>query len=176
MLTQAYSQQMNSANARRSSPSETDATQHAVAHLFDELRGAVADRASANDRVSRFADTIRLLLRSLPTSDQRYYEELLGQIVSEEKPAPRGGEAFGKIIQLFRSHRSRTFTIAEVQAALGDSTIPDKAIYNAIAYLASSGRLKRVSRGAYVASDGGFGVDLDGDRDDGTARVTEHDS
>ena len=163
---------MATAHAKLSTPDQDlDPNLRAVLHLLDEFKRARGEKNSA-ERQAQFAETIRLLAPGLKVDDRG---DVLRRLkLLEDTPSGRGGEAFGKILAFVRRDPRKTWTVAEIQDALGP--IEDaKAIYNAIAYLASSGRLRRISRGRYAITEIGAGVEYDG-RDDGTERVSENDA
>ena len=156
-----------------------DAAHRALAHLFREFELARNERDASESRMARFVDTIEIFLQTLPDNERREYKRRFDQIRSGVSSHNRGGEVFGNVIALFKQDRRAEWTIPEVQTSLeGRGTAPDtKALYNAIAYLAKTGRLRRVSRGRYLVTDFGTGVetDLEGrGTEDGTSRATEH--
>jgi Fe2+ or Zn2+ uptake regulation protein len=80
------------------------------------------------------------------------------------------------VIALFQKNQRAEWTVPDIQSELekGGAAPEAKALYNALNYLAKSGRLRRVARGRYVVAHIGVEVDYD-DFDDGTTRLTEHD-
>jgi hypothetical protein len=146
----------------------------ALTHLFSEYEHARAERDAAETRLARFAETIQLLIAGLPQLNRDEFSRRFDEVRTGTQN--RGGEAFGNVIALFKHDRQKTWTIPEIQTALNKSNAASdpKAIYNAITYLARTGRLMRVSRGRYIITDLGTGIEID-DVDQGTSRVTEHD-
>jgi hypothetical protein len=126
---------------------------------------------------------VELVIRSLPPSEQDEYRRRLDEVRgSGSSPDTRGGEVYGNVIELFRRHGRREWSISEIQDALGErgqalDSKTVKAIYNTINYFAKTGRLQRISRGRYLVRDLGVGLDIAEDMgDDGTTRSTEHDN
>ena len=155
----------------------------AAVRLWTEIERARNERDAAAGLVSRLADTLELVIRSLPANERDEYQRRLDELRgSATSPDNRGGEVYGNVIELFRRHGSREWSIPEIQAALGEKgealdSKTVKAIYNTINYFAKTGRLQRISRGRYLVRDLGAGLDVAEDiGDDGTTRPTEHDN
>lgn len=166
---------MNARLERKSDPTARAlANRRALTHLFREFERVRAERDAADARMSRFVEAIQLLLGGLSEIDRQEYSRRFEEIHSGTQN--RGGEVFGNVIALFKHDPRNEWTIGEVQEALEKKgTPPDsKALYNTIAYLAKTGRLRRVSRGRYTLVDIGAGIEME-DIDDGTSKVTEHD-
>jgi hypothetical protein len=154
-----------------------DPRRRAVSQLLGEYQRARDERNSSSVRMAGFAETITLLLQDMPADDRAIYERRLAELRDGGDLQRRGGEIFGRVINLFKTDRQKTaWTILEIQSALGTATDPtqQKAVHNAIGYLAKSGRLRRVARGQYVVTDIGVGLEYDGS-DDGTLRRSEND-
>jgi len=145
-----------------------------VTHTLEDLERAYKERDAANVRIARLSRTIELALQGFKGErDLRSrFDALRGGGVS------RGGEVYTNVVALFRSRRRREWDISEIAEALNKQGKPahSKALHNAIAYLASTGRLQRVSRGRYLVKEYGFGVEAADGTDDGTRRTTEHDA
>jgi hypothetical protein len=152
----------------------TAANRRALTHLLGEFERARVERDAAENRLKRFAETIQLLLTGLPIKERdnfsRRFEEIKSGIQN------RGGELFGNVIALFKRDRREEWTIPEIHAALEKEGVPPdpKALLNTIAYLAKTGRLRRISRGQYVVTDYGIGIEMEG-AGHGISRTTEHD-
>jgi hypothetical protein len=146
----------------------------ALIHLFSEYERARTERDATENRLARFAETIQLLIAGLPQPNRDEFSRRFDEVRTGTQN--RGGEAFGNVIALFKHDRQKTWTIPEIQTALNKSNASSdsKAVYNAITYLARTGRLMRVSRGRYVITDLGTGIEME-DVDHGTSHVTEHD-
>ncbi len=150
------------------------ASHRALTHLFGEYERARTERDAAETRLARFAETIQLLIASFPQPDRDEFSRRFDEVRTGIQN--RGGEVFGNVIALFKHDRQKTWTVPEIQTALNRGNVPpdSKAISNAITYLARTGRLMRISRGRYVITDLGTGIEME-DVDQGTSRVTEHD-
>ncbi|SRR5260221_10055802 len=104
---------------------------------------------TADPRVEQTLALIRTLVGSLPQQDQA---RLLREIAEKIRPmsAPRAGEVLGTIAQLLPLQRA--WSVAELKERVdkeGVSASP-KEVYNAIGYLARTGRVRRVGYGRYV--------------------------
>jgi|ERR1700732_1065331 len=150
------------------------ANRRALTHLFGEYERVRAERDAAGIRLARFAETIQLLIATFPQPDRDEFSRRFDEVRTGAQS--RGGEVFGNVIALFKHDPEKAWTVPEIQTALnkGDSVPDSKAISNTIAYLARIGRLMRISRGRYVITDLGVGIEIDG-VDHGTSRATEHD-
>ena len=150
----------------------------ALVHLFGEYERAREERDSAEARMGQFADLVDILINGLPAADQPRYRRRFDELRSGIAPQ-RGGELYSNVIALFRRDRRLEWTVPEAQTALTQSGIQadSKALYNTFNYLANTGRLQRVSRGHYVVTGYGVGVETSDEltRDDGTQRISEHD-
>jgi hypothetical protein len=150
------------------------AGRRALMHLFGEFERARSERDAATARLNRFAETIQLILAGLPDYERaelgRKFEEL------RSGNQGRGGEVFNNVVALFRRDNRPEWKIHEIQDALEISglSIDPKALSNALVYLSNTGRLRRISRGNYIVTDIGVGIEMEG-KEDGTSRVTEHD-
>ncbi len=150
------------------------AGRRAVMHLLGEFERTRAERDAANARLSRFAETIQLILAGLPEQERselaRKFEEVRTGVQT------RGGEVFGNVIALFRRDHRPEWTIQQIQEALekGGSPPDPKSLSNALIYLAKTGRLRRIARGQYVVADVGVGIETEG-FEQGLSRTTEHD-
>ncbi len=155
----------------------------AAVRLWTEIERAKNERDAAAGLVNRLADTLELLLGSLPAGEQDEYRRRLDEVRGGGSSADsRGGEVYGNVIELFRRAGRKEWSIPEIQDALGEKgqaldpkTV--KAIYNTINYFAKTGRLQRISRGRYLVRDLGAALDVAEEiSDDGTTRTTEHDN
>jgi len=109
----------------------------------------LASTEEADLRVEQTLALVRTLLGSLPQQDQeRFYREIAEKV----RPlAPsRAGDVLGTIVQLLPQRKN--WTVAELKQHIdkqGVSASP-KEVYNAIGYLARTGRVTRVGYGRYV--------------------------
>jgi hypothetical protein len=149
------------------------AGRRAIMHLFGEFERVRAERDAATARLSRFAETIQLILAGLSEPDRgelaRKFEEIQSGVQN------RGGEVFNNVVALFKRDRRPEWTIPAIQSELekaGAAPEP-KALSNAVLYLAKIGRLIRVGRGQYIVEGSGVGIQMDGP-DDGHLPGTEH--
>lgn len=153
-------------------PKTIGTERRALNHLLAEFERARTERDAAEMRVTRFEETIQLVLATIPEPDRgdlaAKFEELKSGAQS------RGSAMFGNVVSLFKSDRKRAWTVPEVQEELQRSGVsPDpKAVANVVNYLAKTGRLTRISRGQYIVA--GVGVEIEVP-DQGTHRPTEHD-
>lgn len=153
---------------------QTAANCRALNHLFSERDRAREERDAAELRISRFDETIQVLIDALPEKERAEYERRFEEL--RLGPQPKGGEVFGNVIQLFRNNPLKPWTVQELQAELCKTgPQPDaKSIYNTIGYLAKTGKLTRIARGQYMIADIGAGLEIEG-LERGTSRTTEHD-
>jgi hypothetical protein len=174
---------MSTSSERVQSKNESSnslASRRVLAHLFREFERARNERDASESRMSRFVETIHLILQTLPDSEKQEYSNRFSEIRNGTSSQNRGGEVFGNVIALFKQDHRSEWTISEVETSLlNKGTSPDpKALHNAIGYLAKTGRLRRLSRGRYLVTDIGLGIETGVDMEninDGTSRVTEHD-
>lgn len=84
------------------------------------------------------------------------------QRLRRSAPSSRTGVAYDIIRQfLVEARKSKTqITTADVLQQVKDQKIgvDPKAVYNALNYLEKTGKLKRLSRGHYLVTDGGYAV------------------
>ena len=161
--------------AKKAEASLPDPICRALDHFLAEYDRARADKLSAESRLAGINESIQGLITALSTDkrddyQRRYAKVKVGSLV-------RGGDTFGNVISLFQRFPNRSWTAPQVQEALRESGVEEedaKAISNAIAYLAKSGRLQRISRGQYVMAGYNVGVEYD-EAHDGQSRLTEHD-
>lgn len=155
------------------------ARRRVLLHLIRELQKARIERDAAETRMNHTAETIRVLIKGLPDAEKADYQRRLDEIRSGSTRQNRGGELFGNVIALFRRDRRPEWTVPKAQAALAQNGVQAdaKALNNTFVYLANTGRLQRVSRGRYVVTGYGVGVETSDEltRDDGTQWVSEHD-
>lgn len=140
----------------------TVSARRALTHLFDEFERARDERDEADARLARFAETIQLLLQGLPPADKTELSARFEEIKAGA-PQSRGGEVFGNVIALFRDDRRPQWSLQEIQEELEKrgTSADSKVLSNTIAYLARTGRLRRVSRGNYVVvSEIGLGIEI----------------
>jgi hypothetical protein len=163
---------------RDASPSVRAATK-----LLAEIERARSERNATDGLIKRLGDTLKLLLGDLPPDVREdYRRRLAGVREIGQRPDNRAGEIYSNVVELFRREGRREWSVSEVQDALGDDEKqPDpktiKAIYNALNYLAKTGRLQRISRGRYLVLGVGAAVDFAEDfGDQSTTRMTEHDT
>jgi hypothetical protein len=104
---------------------------------------------TADQRVEQTLALIRTLIGSLPQQDQ---ERFLREVAEKIRPmsAPRAGQVLGTIAQLLPLQR--TWSVAELKQRIDKQGIlaSPKEVYNAIGYLARTGRVHRVGYGRYV--------------------------
>jgi hypothetical protein len=148
----------------------------AALRLSAEIERARGERDAADALVHRLTGTLGLLLESLDAAERDEFQRLRGEAGVAPR-APRGGEVYENVIELFRVHGNREWTFQEIQDALhqrGKAADP-KSIYNLVNYLTKTGRIRRVARGRYFVHGIGAGMHLAEDfGDDGTTRATEH--
>lgn len=140
-----------------------------VWRLVTEYQKARADRDA--ERADVLGNAIDLLTKQDPERPA-----VLARLWEIDRLPARGTEVFGKLI-LFaqRAGAGKKVSVSDFKAAAGPE-VDATAVHNAVAYMASSGRLRRVARGQYIITDLGAGlIDPDG-REFGTNRLTEHDS
>jgi hypothetical protein len=99
--------------------------------------------------VAKITDAIKALLNTLSPSEQR---DVLDEITRTIRPihAPRAGEVLGAIIHWMP--REREWTVEEAKKAVferAENSSP-KEVYNAIAYLVRTRRLRRVGYARYL--------------------------
>jgi hypothetical protein len=149
-----------------------------VSHLLHEFERARDQRDAAEARMDRFAEAINALIRGLPDAAKAEYLRRIEEIRRGALPQ-RGGELYGNVIALFKHDQRLEWTVPDAQAALAQNGVQAdaKALNNTFVYLANTGRLQRVSRGRYVVTGYGVGVETSDEltRDDGTQRASEHD-
>src|SRR5579862_5740134 len=131
-------------------PVANEASERAIRHLFGEFGRARSEKDAATARMQRHEQLIKLLINTLPAERQAEFRARLDEIRSGGT-SQRGGKAFGQVIQLFRTNRTKSeWTVQEIANGIveqNDSPADPKSIANAIAYLASSGRIQRIARG-----------------------------
>jgi hypothetical protein len=153
------------------------ASRRLLPHLFNEYEKVRAERDAAEIRLTRFVETINLLIEGLPIADKAEYRRRFEEVRSGT--VQRGGELYSNVIALFRRDQRLEWTVPDAQAALATNGVKAdaKALNNTFVYLANRGLLQRVSRGRYVVTGYGIGTETSDElsRDDGTQRVSEHD-
>ena len=170
---------MNAARSFRTSPSGVpSASRQAVEHQLQEYHLARTARDEAEARLRNCSETLQILISTLPVDQKVEFEQRRLNLDGSGVIETRGGETFNNVVQLFARSRRREWSIPDVQAELTKSGFEaeTKSVYNAVAYLARSGKLQRVSRGRYVVVGLGIGIDLDHDQYDGVSRLSEHDT
>ena len=154
------------------------ASRRVLAHLLAEFERARDERDAAQARMNQFADTIRLFIGNLSAEERTEFTRRFDD-ARRGSPA-RGGETYGNVVALFRRDQRPEWTLAEAKIALQQNgvKVEDKTLQNVFVYLANTGRLQRVSRGRYVVTGLGIGIESSDElaRDDGTQRVSEHDA
>lgn len=134
-------------------------------------------------RVDKLTKAIESLIETLPADQRPRYLRQLHMDAAQETALSRGGPVFSNVVSLFQSARRRDWTTEDVQRALAERGLePDgKTIANTLAYLAKSGKLRRIARGHYVIVEGAFGLagivtdeEIPG-TEYGRTRMTEHD-
>ena len=166
---------MNTAADREPDRSaSTHQSRRALNHLFGEYERARAERDSAEQRLSRFAETIQLLISGLPSAEQSELAKRFREL--RDGAQQRGGQVFNNVVSLFKRDQRTEWTIPEIQAELeksGDAPEP-KAVSNAVTYLTKIGKLRRVGRGQYIVEGFFAGIQMEGP-EDGTLPGSEHD-
>jgi hypothetical protein len=149
----------------------------AALHLMAEIERAHHERLAADTRVRKFGEALSLMLESLPQPERLEIQHRLDRVRSNAHTSGRSGEMHDNVVALFKHHSKREWSIPEIQAELtkDGGPVDSKALYNAVNYLAKTGRLRRVSRGQYLVLGIGAGLDVDGIAEDGTSRASEHD-
>ncbi len=103
----------------------------------------------SNARVEQTLALIRTLIASLPQMDQ---DQLFREIADKVRPlsALRAGEVLGAIVQLLPKRKD--WTVSEIKQRIDEQGVSasPKEVYNAIGYLARTGRVTRVGYGRYV--------------------------
>lgn len=121
--------------------------------------------STSEARMAEVTQLIQSLLGMIPEGRRApYTDQLIAVGLLQNIQNPRTGPVLGNVVELFRKDDGKkVWTASEVQEALADKKSPTdpKAIYNALAYLERTGRLKRVSRGQYIVTDLGFGIEID---------------
>jgi hypothetical protein len=118
-----------------------------------------------------------LLLSSFSSEDRDTFAKRLNELRAHDRPGKRSYEIRDNVILLFSQTPLLEWSVPEIKSALDQegAEVDLKVLYNVINYLATSGRLRRVSRGKYVINGLGASLDIDNVRNDGTMRTTEHD-
>lgn len=146
----------------------------AIDAAFEDLDGVEVTEADARTRLSnaeaektQLIGLIRSLIGRLPKDEQGpYLRRLDSRAIARSTSIARAGETLNNVVQLFTEQPKPVWTAAEVQTAFTARFGPSeaKAIYNALNQLERTGRLRRVTRGRYLDTEHGIGIELDDDR------------
>jgi hypothetical protein len=156
-------------HSRRQNAEQVPPYEQALRQALDDLDDAENCAASLRKELAaaeaRAAELLQLAngLVGMVLQDRRSpYMDELAQRRGAAQPNARAGATLNNVIELFRKDdEKRVWDAGEVQQAL--SGADPKAVYNAISYLERSGRLKRISRGKYLITDLGLGIEIGGD-------------
>src|SRR5215218_1590401 len=120
------------------------ANRRALSHHFEEYDRARAERDAAEERLNRFAETIKLMMEGLPPGERQDYQRRFEELRDRAPVQNRGGAVYANVVELFKSHPPRPWNAAEIQDALekeGKAAPDTKAIHNTLTYLARAGHI-----------------------------------
>ena len=167
---------MEKAVQSRAADPNSESIRPVIENLLAEYKRVRDERDAATLRLAKFAENIRALARGMGEFDRASFERQLADLQGGHSIQNRGGDFFGKVVSIFSRQAGKEWSVPALFDLLkkqGDS--PDqKALYNTINYLASTGRLRRVARGRYVLANGAA-IEFEAPND-GTVRQSEHDT
>jgi len=149
----------------------------AAHRLLSEIERLKNTKDTAERQLSVLTETLELLVSALPIAERNTFIRRLDEFRISSQPKNRVSAIHDNVISIFSKTPLIGWSVPEVKKVLHEhgANIDLKALYNIINYLATTGRLQRVSRGRYVIKGLGASLDIDNVRNDGTMRATEHD-
>jgi hypothetical protein len=149
----------------------------AARRLLAEIERLKQTRDAAERQLDSLTETLELLVSAFPLAERNAFTHKLVELGVSGYQKRKLPDIRDNVISIFSRTPLLELSIPEIKAALGEqgAQIDLKALYNVINYLATTGRLRRVTRGRYVISGLGASLDIDNVREDGTMRTTEHD-
>lgn len=150
----------------------------AAYRLLSEIERLKSTKDAAEKQLNALTETLRLLVSSFPIDERNAFIRQLSEAGISNEVRRSTAEYHNNVVSIFRTAPLLEWSIPDIKKALHEhgTDINDKSLYNIINYLATTGRLQRVSRGRYVIKGLGAGLDIDNVRNDGTMRATEHDA
>jgi hypothetical protein len=149
----------------------------AARRLLGEIERLRHTKDAAERQLGVLTETLELLLSAFPPTERGLFMRQLDALRISGQKTKKISDIHDNVISIFSRAPLLEWSIPEIKSALHDqgAQIDLKALYNVINYLATTGRLRRVSRGRYVIKGLGASLDIDNVRNDGTMWATEHD-
>jgi hypothetical protein len=149
----------------------------AARRLLAEIERLKHAKDTAERQLTSLTETLELLVSDFPAVERSIITQRLAALGISGYQKKKISDLRDNVISIFTRTPLLEMSIPEIKSALNEqgSQVDLKALYNVINYLATTGRLRRVTRGRYVINGLGASLDIDNVRDDGTHWATEHD-
>jgi hypothetical protein len=124
------------------------------AALRTERQTLSSDLQALDAKDAELAAAEATIIALMPPEKRKLY------VAEAADTSARGGETYGRIVELFNNTKRRGWCAVDVQEALKRRGVDTdlKPIHNVLNYLARENRLRRISRGMYYVPEFGVGI------------------